>query len=133
MKEKNPLLCLFGGIALLAAGLYWLTQSVEVSSGFGMGKFMLGGMAIPSGLIVVPLLLGIFWAVLKPGSFGAKIVIVAGVVIIVAAIIASVELHFIRKSLYEYILMLGMIFVGAALLARVLLTGNGKDDKDNEK
>lgn len=129
MKEKNPLLSLFGGIALLAAGLYWLTQSVEVSSGFGMGRFMLGGMSIPSGLIVVPLLLGIFWAVLKPGSFGAKIVIVAGVVIIVAAIIASVELHFIRKSLYEYILMLGMIFVGAALLARVLLTGNGKDDK----
>lgn len=133
MKEKNPLLCLFGGIALLAAGLYWLTQSVEVSSGFGMGRFMLGGMSIPSGLIVVPLLLGIFWAVLKPGSFGAKIVIVAGVVIIVAAIIASVELHFIRRSLYEYILMLGMIFVGAALLARVLLTGNGKDDKDNKK
>lgn len=133
MKEKNPLLCLFGGIALLAAGLYWLTQSVEVSSGFGMGRFMLGGMSIPSGLIVVPLLLGIFWAVLKPGSFGAKIVIVAGVVIIVAAIIASVELHFVRKSLYEYILMLGMIFVGAALLARVLLTGNGKDDKDNKK
>ena len=133
MKEKNPLLCLFGGIALLAAGLYWLTQSVVVSSGFGMGRFMLGGMSIPSGLIVVPLLLGIFWAVLKPGSFGAKIVIVAGVVIIVAAIIASVELHFVRKSLYEYILMLGMIFVGAALLARVLLTGNGKDDKDNKK
>ena len=133
MKEKNPLLCLFGGIALLAAGLYWLTQSVEVSSGFGMGRFMLGGMSIPSGLIVVPLLLGIFWAVLKPGSFGAKIVIVAGVVIIVAAIIASVELHFIRRSLYEYILMLGMIFVGAALLARVLLTGNGKDDKGNKK
>lgn len=133
MKEKNPLLCLFGGIALLAAGLYWLTQSVEVSSGFGMGRFMLGGMSIPSGLIVVPLLFGIFWAVLKPGSFGAKIVIVAGVVIIVAAIIASVELHFVRKSLYEYILMLGMIFVGAALLARVLLTGNGKDDKDNKK
>lgn len=133
MKEKNPLLCLFGGIALLVAGLYWLTQSVEVSSGFGMGRFMLGGMSIPSGLIVVPLLFGIFWAVLKPGSFGAKIVIVAGVVIIVAAIIASVELHFVRKSLYEYILMLGMIFVGAALLARVLLTGNGKDDKDNKK
>ena len=98
-----------------------------------MGRFMLGGMSIPSGLIVVPLLFGIFWAVLKPGSFGAKIVIVAGVVIIVAAIIASVELHFVRKSLYEYILMLGMIFVGAALLARVLLTGNGKDDKDNKK
>ena len=81
---------------------------------------------MPSGLVIVPLILGVFWWVVKPDSFLAKVLTVLGVVIIVASIIASVQLRFIQKSLYEYIIMVVCIVVGAGLLARVLLMGDGK-------
>lgn len=132
MNEKNPLLTFFVGLALLGAGLYWLLNSVTVTSGWGMGYIHFWGVAtVPSGLVIVPLIVGIFWWVMKPDSFLAKALTVLGVVIIVAAIIASVHFHFNETSLYNYLIMIVMIVVGAGLLARVLLTGNG-DKKDKK-
>lgn len=132
MNEKNPLLTFFVGIALLGAGLYWLLNSVTVTSGWGVGHIQFWGIAtVPSGLVIVPLIIGIFWWVMKPDSFLAKIFTVLGLVIILAAIIASVHFQFNQTSLYNYLIMIGMIVVGAGLLARVLLTGNG-DKKDKK-
>lgn len=132
MNEKNPLLTFFVGLALLGAGLYWLFNSVTVTSGWGMGYIHFWGLAtVPSGLVIVPLIVGIFWWVMKPDSFLAKALTVLGVVIIVAAIIASVHFYFNETSLYNYLIMVVMIVVGAGLLARVLLTGNG-DKKDKK-
>lgn len=125
MKEKNPLLVFIIGVVLLGGGLYFLFNSVIVESTWGYG-FHLGSMTMPSGLVIVPLILGVFWWVVKPASFLAKVLTVLGVVIIVASIIASVQLRFIQKSLYEYIIMVVCIVVGAGLLARVLLMGDGK-------
>ena len=117
---------------MLAAGLYWLFNSVVVESfGFGYGAIHLGSFSVPSGLVIVPLIAGVFWLVMKPKSFFAKVLTVAGVVIIVASIIASVRLRFIQRTLYEYIIMIVLIVVGAALLARVLLMGDG-NDKDKK-
>ena len=73
MNEKNPLFTFFAGVAMLAAGLYWLFNSVVVESfGFGYGLINLGGVSIPSGLVIVPLIAGVFWMVMKPKSFFAK-------------------------------------------------------------
>lgn len=133
MNEKNPLLKFFVGIGMLGAGLYWLFNSVEVTSGLGFGfglghSIAIGGMNIPSGLTVVPLILGVFWWVIQPDSFFPKALTVVGVVVIVAAIIMSVQLRFRTRTLYEYIIMLILIVVGAGLLARVLLFGDGKKE-----
>ncbi|MBD5089297.1 MAG: hypothetical protein HDT30_10910 [Clostridiales bacterium] len=133
MNEKNPLLTFFIGVALLGAGLYWLFNSVVVES-FGFGAFHVGSTSfnIPSGLVIVPLIIGVFWWVISPNSFFAKVITVLGVVIIVASIIASVQFRFKQKSLYEYIIMILMIVAGSGLLARVLLTGDGNDKKDKK-
>ena len=133
MNEKNPLLTFFIGVVLLGAGLYWLFNSVVVES-FGLGAFHIGSTSfnIPSGLVIVPLIIGVFWWVISPNSFFAKVITVFGVVIIVASIIASVQFRFKQKSLYEYIIMILMIVAGSGLLARVLLTGDGNDKKDKK-
>lgn len=133
MNEKNPLLTFFVGVALLGAGLYWLFNSVVVES-FRFGSYHIGStsFSIPSGLVIVPLMIGVFWWVINPDSFFAKVVTVLGVVIIVASIIVSVQFYFKQKSLYEYIIMILMIVVGSSLLARVLLTGDGSDKKDKK-
>lgn len=97
-----------------------------------MGSINFWGFAtVPSGLVIVPLIVGVFWWVLKPDSFFAKVFTVLGVVIIVASVIASIRFYFNQTSLYNYLIMIVMIVVGAGLLARVLLTGNG-DKKDKK-
>lgn len=134
MNEKNPLFTFFAGLIMLVAGLYWLFNSVVVESfGWGFGSFRLGGISVPSGLVVVPLIVGVFWLVVNPKSFFAKILAVAGVVVIVASVIASVRLRFETKTLYEYIIMLVLIVAGAGLLARVLLMGDGSSKEDKDK
>lgn len=131
MKEKNPLLVFFIGAALLAAGLYWLFNSVEVSSSWWGGYYSVGNFQMPTGMVIVPLLIGVFWAVIKPESFLAKACIVVGIVIIVASIIASVRFTMRSTSLYNYAIMMIMIVAGAGLLARVLLAGDV--EKKNKK
>jgi len=132
MKEKNPLLIFFVGAALLAAGLYWLFNSVEVSSNWWGGYYSIGSAHLPTGMVIVPLLVGVFWAIVKPESFLAKICIVVGMVVIIASIIASVKFTMRQTSLYSYAIMLVMIVAGAGLLARVLLFGDG-NNKENKK
>lgn len=134
MKDgKNSLLIFFGGLAMLAAGLYWLFQSVEVYSTFSGGYIHFGGgVNVPQGLIIVPFIVGIVWLFANFDSFGAKILTGIGLLIIVAGIIMSVQFHFARKSLYEYLIMMVFIFGGAAMVLRVLSYDPNKHDKDKK-
>ncbi len=116
-KGSNDLLLFFVGLILLGVGLFMLSQRVVVHTSWG---FRLWGMDITSGLVIVPLIIGIIWQFVNPKSIIAKIFMVLGAVIIVAAIIMSVRINFVATSLYEYILIIGMAAAGAGLLLRVL-------------
>ena len=116
-KDSHDLLLFFVGIILLGVGLFMLSQRVVVHTSWG---FRLWGMDITSGLVIVPLIIGIIWQFVNPKSIIAKIFMVLGAVIIVAAIIMSVRINFVATSLYEYILIIGMSAAGAGLLLRVL-------------
>ena len=63
LKEtKNELLQFVGGIVMLAVGLFIFSQKVIVhSSWFGYGGFSVAGIRISSGLVIVPLIIGIIW------------------------------------------------------------------------
>jgi len=116
---KNPLVIFLIGLAMLVAGLYWLTTMVQVTSLWG-GGFRLGGATIPSGLTLVPLIAGILWVFFNPKSMGAKILCAVGAVIIIASILMSIRFHVPRVSLFEFILVFVAIAGGAGLIARVL-------------
>lgn len=122
---KNSLVTFFVGLAMLAAGLFWLTSMVQVSSLWGAG-FRVGGTTVPSGLTLVPLIAGIMWLFFDTRSFGAKLLSVVGVVIVVASIVMSVRFQVARVSLFEFILTFIAIAGGAGLLARVLLKDPNK-------
>ena len=128
---KNSLVTFFTGLVMLAAGLFWLTSIVQVSSLWGAG-LRLGGTTLPSGVTLVPLIAGILWLFFDTRSFGAKVLCVVGVVVIIASIVMSVRFQVARVSLFEFILTFIAIAGGAGLLARVLLKdpNKGRDDKD---
>ena len=64
--------------------------------------------------------IGIIWYFYNSKSIVPKILLVVEVVIIIATIIMSIRINFVSTSLYDYIIMFGMIAAGAGLLLKTL-------------
>ncbi len=126
MKKRNPFLQFLIGLLMLVSGGYWFLSTVTVTTGFyGLS---LGSMQISGGLVIVPFIAGIIWMFLNFDSLGAKILTGIGLVIILASVIMSTRFIFQSRSLYEYLIMLILIFGGAALCGQVLFA-RPKEDK----
>ena len=109
------------GLIMLGAGLFWIFQSVSVSTGYGYGYlFGIGDMHIPSGTVIIPLLIGILMLFLMEKKIYGWIVIAIGIVIILLSIILSVRLHFRGGSLFNYIMMFSLTIVGGGLVLKNL-------------
>lgn len=130
MKKRNPFLQFLIGLAMLVAGGYWFLTSVTVTTGFY--GLTLGNFRINGGLVVVPLIAGIIWLFLNFDSIGAKILTGAGLLIILASVIMSTRFIFQSRSLYEYLIMLILIFGGAALCAQVLFAKPNREVIDKK-
>lgn len=128
-KRRSPLAQFVIGMVMLAAGLYWFMSNVTVSTYFGL---RIGGFRFGAGLVVVPFIAGIIWLFLNVDSVGAKLLTVLGIVIILASIISNIHFVFHSTSLYVYLIMLVLIFGGAALVGQVLFRWP-KDDEDRGK
>ncbi len=117
-KEENELLQFFLGIILLGVGLFLLSKRVLVSSSWY--TWHIGSFNISSGLVTVPLIIGIIWYFCNSKSVVPKIIMTLGVIIIVLTIIMSIRIHFVTTSMYEYILIVGMAAAGAGLLLKTV-------------
>ena len=126
MKEaKNELMQFVAGIIMLVVGLYIFSQKVIVFSGF----FSFGGGRFSSGLIVVPLIIGIVWMFVSGANFASKVFTVLAAIIIIASVVMTTNIHLSAMTLYDWILILVLIFGGAGLVGKVLFAGNFSDDK----
>lgn len=117
-NSGNELLEFFIGLVLLAVGLFMLSRRVMVHSSFY--SWRLGGFSLPSGTVVIPLIIGIIWYFCNTKSIGAKIFMALGAIFIVVTIIMSVSLRFATTSLFDYLLIIGMAAAGAGLLLKTL-------------
>lgn len=115
---KNELLQFFLGIILLGLGLFLLSKRVMVSSSWYIWR--IGSFDLSSGLVTVPLIIGIIWYFFDSKSIIPKIIITLGVIFIVATIIMSIRIYFVTTSMYEYILIIGMAAAGSGLLLKTL-------------
>ena len=93
MKQKgNPLAQFLIGLAMLVSGGYWFLSSVAVHTAFY--SLRLGGMRLNGGVVVVPFIVGVIWICVNTDSFGAKLLTGAGLLMIVASVIAGTEFVF---------------------------------------
>lgn len=104
------------GIILLGIGLFILSRKVIVTSGWF--RWTIGSFDFSSGLVVVPLMIGIIWWFYKPKSILPKILMVLGGLFILVTIIMSVQIHFVATSLFDYLLILAMVAAGVGLILR---------------
>lgn len=128
MNKNNPgrdIFTLLGGLAMLGIGLYWLMQSVDVSTSFFSGGVRIMNQNLSSGAVIIPFIIGIVMVFVKPDSILAKGVCVVGVFIIIFSIILSTRITLHTMSMYEWVLMLILIFGGTGMTARILFGTSG--------
>lgn len=132
-NRGNELFQFVGGLAMLVVGLFILSQKVVVSSGFFGTGIWFGSFHMNNGLIIIPFIIGIIWMFASGGSFLSKVFTGISVLLIIAAIILSTRFYLVHLTLYEWILILVLIFGGAGLLARVLFAMPGKNRREKEE
>ena len=105
----------FLGFAMFVAGGWLLMNQVTVTSGFwqlwGYNAF---------GLSLIPLLIGVGLLFFNGRSVAGRLLAVAGAVIILIGIIANLQIFFRPTSLFNTLLMLGLLAGGLGLIARSL-------------
>jgi len=123
-SAKNELKQFVAGVVMLIVGLFILSQKVVVSSGwFGYGgTIMLGGVRLNSGMIMIPFIIGIIWMFASGASFASKLFTALSVILIVASIILNTNIYMVSISMYEWVIMLVLIFGGAGFVAKVLFS-----------
>lgn len=117
-SNSNELLEFFIGIILLGVGLFMLSKRVMVHSNWF--SWNIGGFNFSSGLVTIPLIIGIIWQFYNPKSVIPKFIITLGAIFIIITIIMSIRINFITTSMFEYIIIIGMIAAGAGLLLKTL-------------
>jgi hypothetical protein len=114
----------FAGAAMVLAGGYLLLTRVSVMSG---GFLVYGYNAF--GLSLVPLLIGIGALFYDGRSILGWVLAAGGAVIIAAGILSSLHLYFQPTSLFDTLMMLGLIAGGFGLVVRSLRETPGGDER----
>ena len=104
-----------GGLAMVIAGAYLLLTRVSVHSGgwhfYGYNAF---------GLTLIPLLIGIGVLFYNGRSILGWLLTAGGALIIVVGIIANLQIYLQPTSLFDTLMMLGLLAAGLGLVARSL-------------
>lgn len=120
-KHSNPLSEFVIGFLLTGGGIYWVLNSFVVSFSWGS---LWGGFGISAplatGLMLIPLLVGIGFAFFMEKKTFPGIVIALGILIILVTLLTSVRFRPLSASLWQYVVMFGMIAAGVGLLAKSL-------------
>jgi uncharacterized protein len=101
------------GVAMAVAGAYLLTTRVVVTTGFWnfWGQYSFG-------LTLIPLMVGIAMVFFNGRSFFGWMLVIVGAVIILAGIIANMNIYFQPTSLFNTLMMLALLAGGLGLIAK---------------
>ena len=100
---------------MAVAGGWLLTNQVMVTSG---GWMLWGHNAF--GLSLIPLIAGIAFLFFDGRSLIGWLLTAAGAVIILAGVLMHMDIYFRQTSLFNTLVMLGLLFGGLGLVARSL-------------
>lgn len=108
----------FIGLMLAVAGGWLLTNQVTVTTG---GYWNLWGMN-GFGLSLIPFILGTGLIFFNGKSIVGWLLLAAGLVIVFVGILANLNIYFRPTSLFNTLLMLGLLAAGLGMMAAALRT-----------
>jgi uncharacterized protein len=103
------------GVVMAAAGGFLLFNQVQVTTSFW---HFWGGSSF--GLAMLPLLVGIGMLFFNGRSWLGWLLSIAGLAIILAGILVNMDIYFRQTSLFNTLVMLGLLAGGFGLVARSL-------------
>lgn len=104
------------GLALSIIGGYLLLQQVDVHGGYW--AWGMGGHGRSFGVTLIPLLLGVVILFVNGSSIIGKLLTFGGALVILAGIIANLDIHFRSTSLFNTLVMLVLLAAGIGLILR---------------
>jgi hypothetical protein len=108
------------GVALCVLGGYLVLNQVQVSSSFGFFGYLGLGRQAGFGLTMLPLLIGIGVLFFDGKSKIGWFLSAGGLVTILASVLMSLSIHWAQTSLFNTIIMFGLLAGGLGLVARSL-------------
>ena len=121
MSRKNDFYLFFwSGLIMMVVGLFFLSQKVTVTNSFLGGGMRLLGMYINSGIVMVPFIFSLIWLFIKT-NMASKVALVLSVILILASLIQSTRFYIQYLSLFDWVVMLVLIFGGMAFIAKSML------------
>jgi len=108
------------GLIMVIVGGYLLFDHVQVHGGFWRWGG-LGGYGSSFGITLIPLLLGIGILFANGSSFAGKVLVGGGFLVILAGIIANLDIHFRQTSLFNTLVMLTLLVGGVGLVVRSVM------------
>lgn len=132
MAEKNEhkasdYIEFYTGLILIAAGIFFLLSKAVVHSNYY--GWSIGGLNLSTGLVVIPVMIGIIWLFNNPKSILARIITFAGAVFIVASIILTIRISFTLTTMFDYVIMMLLLAAGIGLFIKSFSLAR----KDNAK
>jgi hypothetical protein len=107
----------FLGLVMSTAGGYLLLNQVVVTGGWSIfGSSSRGGF----GLTLLPLLAGICWLFYDGKSIVGWLLVALGCTLVLASILMNMSMVFRSATLFNVLVMLGLLFGGLGLVARSL-------------
>ena len=108
------------GTIMIVVGGYLLMDAVSVTGNYWSFGFI-GGTGRSFGITLIPLLFGVGMLFYDGRSFPGRILVAGGSLVILAGIIANLDIHFRSTSLFNLIVMLVLLVGGVGLVVRAVM------------
>ena len=110
------------GLIMLIAGGYLFLDAVHIRNYFGFGRslFSIGGVDVPGGYILIPLVFGFGMIFFNAKNILGWLLLLASLVMIIFGIITSVDLQIREMTAFEMIIILALLAGGFGLFLRSL-------------
>lgn len=127
----KDLLMLLLGIGMFGSGLVIFFLNVKVTSGYGHNFWGLTGGFDVTGVLFIPIILGIILWIMFSKSIWPKILTWVGVISMVLAIISDLRITFPLDSVFSVFMYIILIFGGGALALKKLYIDGPKKNNDS--
>lgn len=115
----------FIGLMCAVAGGWLLTNQVHVSSGGGWYLWGMNGF----GLSLIPFILGVGLIFFNGKSIVGWVLLAAGLVIVFVGILSNLQIYFRSTSLFNTLMMFGLLAAGLGMMAASLKSKPATDAK----
>ena len=112
------------GLVMMVAGFYLLLNAivVDVSFGFGMRLYGVGGLSITRGMVMIPFVAGVIFVFYNSKNPIGWLLAIGALVALIAGVLVNTQFRFQRMSAFDLITILVLAFGGLGLFLQSLRT-----------